>query len=814
MPRTMTEVAAAPGAVTPTGTTPPAPSRHRIDRHPGDLIRLVTGLVLTGLALAASLLTRNAVAGLEADVYRLVAGLLPDTALRVVVAAVQMALLVTPLVVVIGIIVYRHWRAALMGLVAGAATSLALLLLDRLIDRVPPAVAVPGDAFTGDGILPADFPPVWVAGAATAAIAAASPWITRPWRRTLWGAVFVAALSRLLTGTELPVDLLFVLAFGWTVGSATLVAFGSPRPVGESPAAVATTLRANGLRVDDVTPLPSDIGGSQTFVAHLDGGKRLFVTVQGRDERDADALLRIYRFLRYRGVEDESPFLTAKRALEHEALCGLMARRFGARVPEVELVASAGEASTLLACEYVEGHNLRHATTPGDLDDGTLRAVWEQVRAIHDGRLAHRDLNRSNVIVDSGGLPWLIGFGYAEMSASGRRRAIDVAELLCSTAVVVGAERAATAACDVLGAEAVAAALPFLQIPALSRSTRRQLRAQKGLLDEVRTQVEQRTGVEAVELEKLVRVSGRSVLYLLLAVGVVYVLLPQLGDLEESWQAVLEANWAVLPVVFVMVALTYLANAFVFMGSLDVRLPVGKATAAQLASAFANRVTPANVGGMAVRIRFLQKRGIDAATAASTVGLNSGATGAVKAVLLVLFVLITGFGSLGDFDLDAVAWVALAVVAVLAAGWVVLFGTTWGRTKVLEPGLRALRNALHNLRAVLTSPAKVLLIIGGSVLLYLANIAALFATLEAFGGGLSFSKVAVVYLGGTTIAGAAPTPGNMGAVEAALIAGLSAAGLDPAVATSVTLVFRLIQYWLPTIPAWFVFRHLEHTDQI
>ena len=86
--------------------------------------------------------------------------------------------------------------------------------------------------------------------------------------------------------------------------------------------------------------------------------------------------------------------------------------------------------------------------------------------------------------------------------------------------------------------------------------------------------------------------------------------------------------------------------------------------------------------------------------------------------------------------------------------------------------------------------------------------AVLFACVEAFDGNLSIAVVAVVYLAGATIGQAAPTPGGLGAVEAALAAGLTAAGLDAGVAVTAVLLYRLVTFWLPTIPGYWAFTYL------
>ena len=59
----------------------------------------------------------------------------------------------------------------------------------------------------------------------------------------------------------------------------------------------------------------------------------------------------------------------------------------------------------------------------------------------------------------------------------------------------------------------------------------------------------------------------------------------------------------------------------------------------------------------------------------------------------------------------------------------------------------------------------------------LAYIAALAAAVHAFGGGLSIAKIGAVYLAGSVIAAAAPTPGGLGPLEAALVAGLTGVGM-------------------------------------
>jgi uncharacterized protein (TIRG00374 family) len=47
-----------------------------------------------------------------------------------------------------------------------------------------------------------------------------------------------------------------------------------------------------------------------------------------------------------------------------------------------------------------------------------------------------------------------------------------------------------------------------------------------------------------------------------------------------------------------------------------------------------------------------------------------------------------------------------------------------------------------------------------------------------------------------------PTPGGVGAIEAALVFMLTSAAIDDPTAWAVVVLFRLINFWFPTIPGY------------
>ena len=198
---------------------------------------------------------------------------------------------------------------------------------------------------------------------------------------------------------------------------------------------------AGGVPVSQVTGPLAAAKGSRPFQATAGDGRALFVKVFGSDQRDADLLYRAWRGIRLRGVGDTRPAASLLRAVEHEALLGVMAERAGVAVPHVGQVIKAGDGSVLLTMELIPGRSLDRV--PADsITDELAREVWREVGRLHQARIAHRSLHGSNIMIGHDGSAVLADFSFAELAATSRQRAIDVAELLTSLAGRIGPDRA------------------------------------------------------------------------------------------------------------------------------------------------------------------------------------------------------------------------------------------------------------------------------------------------------------------------------------------------------------------------------------
>ncbi len=449
-----------------------------------------------------------------------------------------------------------------------------------------------------------------------------------------------------------------------------------------------------------------------------------------------------------------------------------------------------------------------------ELAAGPLVDAWRQVGCLHRARIAHRSLGLGRFTITPDGRAVLDGFDSARVAAGERDLARDTAQLLVATAVVVGVPAAVDAAVDAVGAAQVGSALPYLQPLALPRATRRAVRADRSLLPDLRERVQAVTGAASAALARLERVRPRTLVSVTAFAVAFYVLLPQLADVQRTADAASEAQLGWLLPALAASAISYLFAAVSMVGSVPQPIPFWATFRMQVASSFAGRIAPANTGALAVGVRFLQLTGVAAAVAATAVGLNMVAGLVVHVVLLLAFLAWAGTGGVDGFSLPDATTVLLVVAVVLAASGLVIVLVPAVRRKVVPPLISQLRTAAGSLADVMTDPWRLFALLGGSAGVTLSYITALAATVMAFGGGLSLPQVGVAYLVAMALGSVSPTPGGLGAVEAALVTALTGYGMPGDKAVAAVLTFRLITFWLPVLPGWFLFQRMQLQEEL
>jgi len=608
-----------------------SPHARRV-RRPTD----VTLLIATGVLLLVSALNADrSDSGLQGALAELL-----DDLPRVLVPLWQVLhdlLLVWALLVVVLAVIRRHWSLVRDVAVTTAIVPLSAAVVGRLALGEWPAL--------WSGVLnedaPVDFPPLALA-VAVAVISVASPHLTRPYRYAGRWFVLLGALSFTALGITTPGHAAGAAALGWGVAAAVHLVFGSP---GGLPSLRRVKVGLDGMGVD-AEPLTVDSRHGVAWVhARRSTGADLDVKVYGRDAWDGQLLVSLWRFVWFR---DGGPTLALSRLqqVEHEAFLTLLAARRG--VPVAGTVAAGldpGGDAILVTERFGRGLDAIGPT----VTDAQLAEAWRVLAHLHTAGISHGGLEPSCVRVDDDEVR-LSDFAWAQAAPTPDALLGDQAQLLVTTAVVAGPERAVAAASRALEADGLAAMSSLVQPAALSPALRRGVDDAGIDVDDIRRAVVEATDQPPRELQRLHRLSlGRVLLALILLVAS-WALISSLADIgiDNILDALASASGPLVVVAFVIGLTPRVANAVALSAAAPTPIPLGRLTALQFAISFVNLAMPSTAARAAVNIRFFQRSGVEPGTAVA-VGLLDSVMGFVAQITLI--VVIVGF-SLGSLDLD------------------------------------------------------------------------------------------------------------------------------------------------------------------
>ncbi|MCX5092741.1 lysylphosphatidylglycerol synthase domain-containing protein [Streptomyces sp. NBC_00365] len=852
------------------GDEPLLPARvHR----PSDLMRLMVGVLAIAVLLAIAGFAHGTTSGLEQDINK-GTGQAPDLLIKIAGLASSIAILLVPVAFAIERLIKRDGLRIADGVLAAVLAHGVTLATDLWVAKAAPSSIQEALTQPSPGDIHALTDPVHGYLAPVIAYMTAVGMSRRPrWRAVLWVVLLLDAFSMLVTGYTTPFSIILTVLIGWSVAYGTLYAVGSPnvRPTGRT---LMAGLRHVGFHpvsaAREDTPDTSENGdrGRRYFVT-LEDGPPLDVTVVDREQQAQGFFYRVWRNLTLRGLATRRSLQSLRQALEQEALLAYAAIAAGANAPKLIATSELGPDAVMLVYEHTGGRTLD--SLPDELiTDDLLRDTWHQVQALQSRRIAHRRLAGDAILVDRSGLVILTDLRGGEIAAGDLLLRMDIAQLLTTLGLRVGAKRTVASAVGVLGPDAIADCLPLLQPIALTRSTRATLRklareraqrerdavleasrqnklaraeqvqhteaavekpdkkavraeqrAEKRAIDEaldeareedlltqIRHQVLLIRPQAPVEPARLERVRPRTLISFMAGAIGGYFLLTQLTHIEFV-TLFDNAQWGWVAAAVLFSALSYFAAAMALLGFVPERVPFMRAVAAQVAGSFVKIVAPAAVGGVALNTRFLQRAGVRPGLAVASVGASQLFGLGCHILMLLSFGYLTGTEKTPSLSPSRTVIAGLLTVAVLV---LVVTSVPFLR-KFVSTRVRSLfAGVVPRMLDVLQRPQKLITGIGGMLLLTACFVMCLDASIRAFGHEqpttLSLASVAVVFLAGNALGSAAPTPGGVGAVEATLTVGLIAVGLPKEVAAPAVLLYRLLTLWLPVLPGWLFFNHL------
>jgi uncharacterized protein (TIRG00374 family) len=773
-------------------------------RRPADLARFAFTLIAIAAVALLAYVAQSTTTGIEQDLYQ-GAKRLPAAIILITNLISGLGTLIFPAVVALDLLVRKRPRQ-LMESVGGLLVSVLILSLiswalihtgsERLLlafaGTTDPLTAIPFNAVIGG----------------LAAFTTVSRIMSRPRWNVVAGIVISSiALADIVGGGVTAAGLATSLLAGWAVGLLIRYLLGTDttRPSGEE---IAKVMNALGIPLTLLRAAEVLKSGRRYDASTIDGA-RIDLIVLDRDLEGAGLAQGIYRSLRLR--DDAAGAGTSmRRHLERIALNSWAISTAGISTQHLLAVAEVGPDAALLAFEHVLGRSF--SSVGHTLGDAELAGAWEIVQDLQSARIAHRALTAQNFLLASNGKVYVQGIENGAVAASDVQLRIDLAEALVTLSLAADPARAIQAGNVVLGNAALARALPALQLVALGATTRELVKENRELLTTLRNAIladlpETASDIEQIDIE---RIKPRTLLTVIAGSIAAYLLLTQLGkvNLGEVFRTA-DTTWVLTGLGFS--ALTYVAATLALSGVVPERLSFWKTLQAQFAASFATLLTPPTLGSVAINVRYLSKQGMHAALAGASIAVAQAL--AFFSHILLLFIAVIAAGTSSDFTFrpPRTAIIVFLIVALtITASLTIPSIRSWASKKV-QP---IFSQVVPRLSSLANQPAKLGAGVFGVLLLNISYCLCLVASVRAFTPDASIAAIALVYLAAAVVGQAAPTPGGLGAVEAAMAAGLTAAGIDPGIAISATLVFRLLTFWLPTIPGWLALRNLQRTGDL
>ncbi len=774
----------------------------RRTRDFADLMHAAGALVVAALMLLAAVYLRGLTAGVESDVHNAgqAIGWVMDVPASLLQQIVTIAIVVS---VLFQLLANREWLQSAVSLVAMFGGYAAVWALSSVITSIGFEPLIQGlespGALSGSGLIP-DF----YAGFA-AFLTMAGPRRMRSAVKWSWNMLYMLAILLVVLSWNSVPGVVFSFAVGRIVGMVFRFAIGT-RNQGVWGQRIVEALRSIGLDVASLvrrpeahaesgvlrTTLDDDLSENSRIYDMLDGrGRRFTVSVIDGQSHNAGYLNQLWEWLRLTGVtmrRDRS----ASDAVHHHLTMLLGLNNIGLSAPRPYGIVDSGESSLLV----LDADSTALPCNLNTLSDDDAIALMRYLDVAHRRGFSHHRITPDTLGRLPIGTPIIAGWHNGDCTSTNANMDIDKVQLLALLAALIGVDRTVSAGRRVWGDETMVSLLPFVQKAAIPAATRALNPWNKQLLDALRDALRALAPQEVSEAMEPVTISRfniRSFVTIVLLIIAVSVIFTQLRP-DEVIDAVSNANpvMAVLCVAFGLIAW---AGSAVTLGAFmdPERRDVLGLFCSQAASGFTAVSMPAGVGPAFVNLQFLRKSGYRNTAATAIMSAVWAIQGGTTIAMVLLIGIFTGRNMLSGMIPTNTLIIAIATVALLASAAMAIPPV---RRLLAERYLPIVRSYARQLVNVLTQPKQLAIGLAGALVLNIATGLGFWAALLAFGHATNPVETTFVFLLANALGSAVPTPGGLGAVEAALTFAFTSVGVPPAVALSATLVYRVAFYWL------------------
>lgn len=621
-----------------------------------------------------------------------------------------------------------------------------------------------------------------------------------------WNILYIVAVVLVIVSWHSVAGVLISFAIGRLVGMLLRFAAGTQSKGTWGNDVVQCLRHGLGLAIVSLVRRPSDEGDTGVLQTSIDddriensriydatdaAGHRYIVSVLDNQTHTAGYINQLWQWVRLSGVAMRHDRSAAATNHHHLAmLLGL--HHIGLAVPQVYGVTDSDESSLLVFDRTV------HAQTCelGTLDDDDIVALLRFLDRANRRGYTHRRITPESIARMNDGTAVIVGWHNGDCASSNTNVSLDIVQLLGLLAASVGIERTMAAARSVWSDARLVALVPFMQKVAIPRATRT-LPGWDGetlnMLRDTLTALAPEDTDEGLEPVVLSRFSLRSFIALVLAVVAGVVITIQLRP-DDIISAVQHAKIWVAALCFLFSLLAWIGAAITLGAFMDRdKRRYFALFNSQAASGFTAVSMPAGVGPAFVNLQFLRKSGYRG-TAATAIMSATWLVQALTTVMLLLVIgVFTGRNTLSGMIPANTLIIVIGIVALLISVAMVVPPI---RRLVLTKYWPLVKAYARQLLDIVSQHTKMSGGVFGALVLNISTGLGFWAALLAFGYHANPIETLFIFLLANTLGSAVPTPGGIGAVEAALTFAFTSVGVPTAIALSATLLYRVCFYWI------------------
>lgn len=294
-------------------------------------------------------------------------------------------------------------------------------------------------------------------------------------------------------------------------------------------------------------------------------------------------------------------------------------------------------------------------------------------------------------------------------------------------------------------------------------------------------------------------------LLLLILILTIKVFIPQLHTLKDGLLSLQQADllWVTIGVVAFWFGLPVLAKQYQVLAKKII--PFSLTLKVQIAGLFVDKLLPGSLGALTLNSYYLVQRKHTPSQVSSVLLMNAITSGIAYVILMFLF--FNMYALVNNKPIIILLTIIISIILAIVIGVALYF--LYKIPFINKIAKTKLVNFIEQTKDYKNHKANV----AGGILLNgigsLTSMFALYASALALGLDIQLYQAFLAYTFGNIASGIVPVPGGLGATEAGLYATFVLLGYDETIAIATVFLYRLITFWVPTIPGLIAFFNLR-----